>query len=265
MLVDSHCHLDFPHFAEDLDRVIDRAQNAGVHRMVTICTNPRHPEAARAIAEQYEPVYFAAGLHPAHVGNEPIPTIEELILLAEHPKMVGIGESGLDFYRGKATARDQERSLLVHIEAARRSGLPLIIHARSADEVLTGILCGAFDEAPYRCVLHCFASGMDLAREALRRGFFLSMSGIATFKSGENVREAFRAAPIDQILVETDAPYLAPSPHRSKRNEPAFVCRTARAGAELKEMDEAAFAYHTTENFFRLFDRVPRPRSADVD
>ena len=179
--------------------------------------------------------------------------------------MAGIGESGLDFYRGKETARDQERSLLVHIEAARRTGLPLIIHARSADEALTRILCDTFDEAPYRCVLHCFASGMELARQALQRDFYLSMSGIATFKSGENVREAFRAAPIDRILVETDAPYLAPSPHRSKRNEPAFVCRTARAGAELKGMNEEAFARHTTENFFRLFDRVRRPRSADVD
>ena len=265
MLVDSHCHLDFPHFADDLDQVIARARSAGVHRMVTICTRPRHPEAARAIAEQYESVYFAAGLHPAHVGDEPIPTVEDLILLADHPKMAGIGESGLDFYRGKETARAQERSLLVHIEAARRTGLPLIIHARSADEALAGILCDTFDEAPYRCVLHCFASGMDLARKALQRGFYLSMSGIATFKSGENVREVFRDAPTDRILVETDAPYLAPSPHRSKRNEPAFVCRTARAGAQLKGMDEEAFANQTTENFFRLFDRVRRPLNANVD
>ncbi len=264
MLVDSHCHLDFPHFSEDLDDVIARARDAGVHRMVTICTRPGRAGHGRAIAERYDAVYFAVGLHPAHVGEEPVPSVEELVALADHPKMAGIGETGLDFYRGKETAEEQGRSLLTHIEAARRTGLPLIIHARAADEALSRILCDAFDEAPYRCVLHCFASGIDLARKALQRGFYLSMSGIATFKSGENVREAFREAPIDRILVETDAPYLAPAPHRSKRNEPAFVRRTALAGAQLKGMEEEAFAAQTTENFFRLFDRVPRPRNADA-
>ena len=259
MLVDSHCHLDFPQFTDDLDDVVARARNVGVIRMVTICTRPEYPDAARAIAERYDPVFFAAGLHPAHVGTEPIPSVESLVKLAEHPKMVGIGESGLDFFRGRSTKDEQERSLLVHIEAARQTGLPLIIHARAADEVLSRVLCSAFDEAPFRCVLHCFASGLELARMALQRGFYLSMSGIVTFKSGENVREAFRETPVDRILVETDAPYLAPAPHRSKRNEPAYVLETACAGANLKEMDETSFAMQTTENFFRLFDRMPRP------
>ena len=264
MLVDSHCHLDFPQFTDDLDEVVARARGAGIVRMVTICTRPQHPHAARAIAERYDAVYFAAGLHPAHVGNEPIPSVDTLVKLAEHPKMVGIGESGLDFFRGRNTEEEQERSLLVHIEASRRTGLPLIIHARAADEALSRVLCEAFDEAPFRCVLHCFASGLQLARAALQRDFYMSMSGIVTFKSGENVRQAFREAPIDRILVETDAPFLAPVPYRSKRNEPAFVRATARAGAHLKGMDESSFAMRTTENFFRLFDRMPRPVTEDA-
>ncbi len=264
MLVDSHCHLDFPQFGDDLDEVLERARSAGVRRMVTICTRPRCAAASVAIAERHESVCFAAGLHPARVGSEPTPTVEELVRLAEHPKMVGIGESGLDFYRGGATALEQERSLLVHIEAARRTGLPLIVHARSADEELCRVLPDAYREAPFRCVLHCFASGARLAEEALRLGFYLSMSGIVTFRSGENVREVFRDAPVDRILVETDAPYLSPAPDRSRRNEPAFVRRTARVGASLKDMDEAAFAAQTTENFFRLFDRARRPDATDA-
>lgn len=264
MLIDSHCHLDFPHFSEDLDEVVARAAAEGVERMVTICTRPRLAHATVSIAERYESVYFAAGLHPAHVGDEPIPQIEELVQIARHPKMVGIGETGLDFYRGSDTARMQEQSLQNHIEAARQTGLPLIIHARAADEALLRILTKTWKEAPYSCVMHCFASGPTLARAALRQGFYLSMSGIATFKSGENVRDIFGETPVDRILLETDAPYLAPAPYRSRRNEPSFVHFTARTGAELKGLSVQEFAATTSRNFFRLFDRVRRPEIFDA-
>ena len=264
MLVDSHCHLDFPQFGEDLDAVIARAAAAGVVRMVTICTRPREIAASLAIAERHPSVFVAVGLHPARVASEPVPAVDELVRLAAHPRVVGIGETGLDFHRSGDNAPAQAESLRVHVEAARRTGLPLIIHARAADEALTRILSAEHDAAPFACVLHCFASGPALARAALDRGFYLSMSGIVTFRSGENVREVFRAAPLDRILVETDAPYLAPTPHRSRRNEPAFVRFTARAGAELKGLSEAEFADQTTENCFRLFRRLPRPGDDDA-
>lgn len=256
-LVDSHCHLDFPDFAEELDAVIARALDAGVRRMVSIGAQSGAVERARAIAESYAPVYFSAGLHPLHAHEEPPPSVEQLVAWAEHPKMVGIGECGLDFHYRRDSEALQREGLAAQIEAARRTGLPLIIHARDADDQLIEILKREHAAGAFSCVMHCFSSGETLAETALGLGFYLSMSGIAAFKRADELRAIFRAAPLDRILVETDAPYLAPPPHRGKRNEPAYVARTAAVGAELFELSAEDFAERTTANFHRLFTKVP--------
>ena len=252
-ITDSHCHLDFPAFAGELHEVIGRAEAAGVHRMVTICTKLRDLAEVRGISEAHRSVYFAAGTHPMSAADEPMVTVEELTALAEHPRMVGIGESGLDYHYTAESAARQQESLSVHIEAARQTGLPLIIHARDADDDMARILTEAHRAGPFTCVMHCFSSGAGLARAALDLGFYLSMSGIAAFPRSTELREIFAAAPVDRILVETDAPYLAPPPHRGRRNEPAYTAHTAAVGAEIFEMDYAAFAAQTEANFERLF------------
>lgn len=261
-IVDSHCHLDFPDFADDLDGVIARANEAGVERMVTICTKLSAIAPVRAIAERYDPVFFAAGTHPMSVEKEPMVSVEELVALAAHPKMVGIGETGLDYYYTAESAKIQKQSLAIHIEAARQTSLPLIIHARAADDDMAAILQAEMAKAPFTCVMHCFSSGPALAKLALDLGFYLSMSGIATFKKSQEVRDIFAAAPVERILVETDAPYLAPMPHRGKRNEPAFTALTAQVGAEVMGMDYADFAAQTTANFDRLFCKAAAWRPA---
>jgi len=261
-IVDSHCHLDFPDFSDELDGVVARAQAAGVARMVTICTKLRAIGPVRAIAERYEPVFFAAGTHPMSAGAEPLVSVEELVALAAHPKMVGIGETGLDYYYTAESADLQKQSLGVHIEAARQTALPLIIHARAADDDMAQILQSEMGKAPFSCVMHCFSSGPALAKVALDLGFYLSMSGIATFKKSQEVRDIFAAAPVERILVETDAPYLAPMPHRGKRNEPAYTALTAQIGAEVMGMEFAEFATQTTANFDRLFTKAAAWRPA---
>ena len=255
-ITDSHCHLDFPDFDGERDAVIDRAQAAGVHRMVTICTKLRQEPQVRAIAETYSCVFFAAGTHPMSAADEPMATVEELVALAEHPKFVGIGETGLDYHYTADSAEVQQKSLRIHIAAARESGLPLIIHARAADADMARILSEEYRGGAYTCVLHCFSSGPELARVALDLGFYLSMSGIATFPRSQDLRDIFASAPVERILVETDAPYLAPPPHRGRRNEPAYTALTARKGAELFGMDYAAFAAQTEANFERLFTKA---------
>ncbi|WBU55876.1 TatD family hydrolase [Paracoccus sediminicola] len=255
-IVDSHCHLDFENFDEDRDALIARANAAGVTRMVTICTKLREEPAVRAIAEAHEGVFYAAGTHPMSVADEPMVSVEELVALADHPKFVGIGETGLDYHYTAESAAVQQESLRIHIEAARRTGLPLIIHARDADEDMARILTEEHRAGAYDCVMHCFSSGAGLAQAALELGFYLSMSGIAAFPRSAELREIFAAAPLDRILVETDAPYLAPPPHRGKRNEPAFVTRTAAKGAEVFGLDYAGFAARTSENFDRLFSKA---------
>lgn len=262
MLVDSHCHLD--HFDGDGEEEVARAAEAGVDLIVTICTTPAGAEHGRRISERHPSVVFAAGLHPNCVSDTPLPAVAELAALAEHPKMVGIGESGLDYFRSAESAERQQASLRAHIEAARQCDLPLIIHARSADEDVGRILAEEYDRAPYRCVMHCFSSSAELARRALDMGFYLSMAGNATFRKAEELRAIFAEAPADRILVETDAPYLAPEPRRGTRNEPALVVHTARMGASLRGMEEEAFARQTTENFHRLFTKAPRPASANA-
>lgn len=252
-ITDSHCHLDFPDFAEELPETISRAHDAGVTRMVTICTKLRLEPQVRAIAEAHPSVYYAAGTHPMSAADEPMATLDDLLKLAEHPKMVGIGETGLDYHYTAESKAEQQESLSVHIEAARQTKLPLIIHARAADEDMARILTDAHNDAPFTCAMHCFSSSAELAKAALDLGFYLSMSGIAAFPKSQELRDIFASAPIDRILVETDAPYLAPPPYRGKRNEPAYTAHTAKVGAEVFGLDYADFAAQTQANFERLF------------
>jgi TatD DNase family protein len=253
LLVDSHCHLDFPDFADDLDGVIDRARAAGVTRMVTICTRLRALPTVRAIAERYDGVYFAAGTHPMQAAAEPMVRADELIALAAHPKMVAIGETGLDYHYTAESAKVQQDSLRIHIQAARETGLPLIIHNRASDDDMARILTDEYHAGAFDCVMHCFSSSAELARVALDLGFYLSMSGIAAFPKSQELRDIFAAAPVDRILLETDAPYLAPPPHRGKRNEPAYTAHTAAMGAQVFDLPLAEFAAATIANFDRLF------------
>ena len=261
-ITDSHCHLDFPDFDEERDAVVARALEAGVTRMVTICTRLRQEPQVRAIAEAYAPVFYAAGTHPMSAADEPMATVDDLIALAKHPKFVGIGESGLDYHYTAESAEVQQTSLRIHIAAARETGLPLIIHARAADADMARILAEEYRNGAYSCVMHCFSSSAELARAALDLGFYLSMSGIAAFPKSQELRDIFAAAPVDRILVETDAPYLAPPPHRGRRNEPAYTAHTARKGAEVFGMDYADFAAQTQDNFDRLFTKAARDRAA---
>ena len=252
-LTDSHCHLDFPDFDGELDKVIARAAEAGVHRMVTICTRLRQEPQVRAIAETHAPVFYAAGTHPMNADKEPLAKLEDLLALAAHPKFVAIGETGLDYHYTSESAEVQKQSLRVHIEAAQRSKLPLIIHARAADEDMADILTSEYHNTPFSCVMHCFSSSPELGRAALDLGFYLSMSGIATFPKSQEVRDIFASAPLDRVLVETDAPYLAPPPYRGKRNEPAYTAFTAQVGADVFGMAVSEFAAQTEANFERLF------------
>ena len=252
-ITDSHCHLDFPDFADELDTIISRAQAAGVHRMVTICTKLQNEPSVRAIAARYAPVFYAAGTHPMSAADEPLVTLDELLALCKHKKMVGIGETGLDYHYSSDSAEIQKTSLLVHIRAAQQSGLPLIIHARAADEDIADILSAEYKNAPYSCVMHCFSSGETLARRCLDLGFYLSLSGITAFPKSDQLRAIFKFVPQERLLVETDSPYLAPPPHRGRRNEPAYVALTARAAATFFGQEYAAFAAQVEKNFNRLF------------
>jgi len=257
-ITDSHCHLDFPDFDGELDAVIARATDAGVTRMVTICTRLRHEPQVRAIAEAHAPVFYAAGTHPMSVAEEPMATTDQLIALAKHPKFVGIGETGLDYHYTAESGEAQKTSLRIHIDAARETGLPLIIHARDADDDMARILAQEHRNGAYTCVMHCFSSSPELARAALDLGFYLSMSGIAAFPKSQQVRDIFAAAPMDRVLVETDSPYLAPPPFRGKRNEPAYTAHTARKGAGVFGVEYAQFAAQTQANFDRLFAKAAR-------
>jgi TatD DNase family protein len=257
-LVDSHCHLDFPDFEGELEDVIARAHAAGVRRMVSICTRARNIDRVRGIAETHDGIFWAFGIHPMSAAEEEPVTVERLIEIARHPKLVGIGETGLDYHYSADSAAIQQRSLRIHIQAAQETGLPLIIHARAADADMEAILAEGFRARPYTCVMHCFSSGPRLAEAALEMGFYLSMSGIAAFPKSTELREIFARAPLDRILVETDSPYLAPPPYRGRRNEPAYTAFTARAGAQVFGLTEAEFTAATTANFDRLFTRAAR-------
>ncbi len=255
-ITDSHCHLDFSDFDGERHDVVARAHAAGVTRMVTICTKAQNEPAVRAIAESYNSVFYAFGIHPMSVADTPPVTIDALLAVAAHPKCVGIGETGLDYHYTAESAAAQQDSLRIHIAAARQSGLPLIIHARAADDDMARILTEEYRNGPYSCVMHCFSSSAALARAALDLGFYLSMSGIATFPKSQELRDIFATVPLDRILVETDAPYLAPKPFRGRRNEPAYTRHTAETGAAIFGLSLADFAAATEANFNRLFTKA---------
>lgn len=255
-IVDSHCHLDFPDFNGELPEIIARARAAGVSRMVTICTKLVNEPQVRAIAEGYDGVFYAAGTHPMSAAEEPLATLDQLVAIAAHPKFVAIGETGLDYHYTADSAAIQQTSLRIHIQAAQETGLPLIIHARAADDDMARILAEGMAERPYSCVMHCFSSSEALGMAALEMGFYLSMSGITAFPKSQELRDIFARAPLDRILLETDSPYLAPPPHRGRRNEPAYTAFTAKAGAAVFGLTEAEFAAATTANFDRLFTKA---------
>lgn len=259
MLVDSHCHLDFPDFAEELDAVVARAGAAGVGMMLTIGTRLGQFDGVRAVAERFDNVVCSVGVHPHEAAAEGLASPEPLLRLARHPKVVGIGETGLDYYYEHSPREAQRKSFRTHIAAARASGLPLIVHSRDADEDMGQILAEEMQIGPFTGVMHCFSSGWQLAETAVELGLYVSLSGIVTFNKAEAVREIARRVPRAHLLVETDAPYLAPVPNRGKRNEPAFVVHTAQRVASLKGMSAEALAAATSDNFFRLFTKAGRP------
>ena len=257
MLVDSHCHLDFENFEEDLDAVVERAHAAGVGLMVTICTALSRLEHVLAIAERYSRVYCAAGIHPHRVAEEGVPNLERLVEVTRHPKVVGLGETGLDYFYDHSPRDLQQESFRVHIRAAREGGVPFIVHTRDADADTARILREECGDGGVRGLLHCFSSGRELADTALKLGMFVSIAGMVTFRNAEELRQTVSGLPSDRLLVETDAPFLAPVPKRGKRNEPAFVVHTAETVAKLKNLEPEEFAAMSTANFFRLFDKVP--------
>ena len=256
MIVDSHCHLDFPDFAAELDDVVARARAAGVGRLVTIGTRVRRSGQVRAIAERFDDVFCSVGTHPHNAGEEEDVTLDELLAAADHPKVVAIGEAGLDYHYDTAPRDAQAAGFRLHIEAARRTGLPLVIHARDADEDVAAILEEESGKGAFGFVLHCFTAGPELARRAVALGGYVSFSGILTFKSGAPLREIAASLPADRVLVETDAPYLAPNSHRGKRNEPSYVVETAHILAQARGVSFDEIAALTTQNFFRLFSRA---------
>ncbi len=259
MLVDSHCHLDFPDFADDLDAIVKRAETAGVGRIVTISTRVRKLDGLLAIADRFPNVYCSVGTHPHNADEEDGITADELIALAKHPKVVALGEAGLDNHYTDGSPAAQERGFRAHIAAARATGLPLVIHTREADERCGEILDEEIAKGPFKAVLHCYTGGRDLAMKAISLGLSISFTGILTFKNSQAIRDIAAELPADRIMVETDAPYLAPGKYRGKRNEPSFVTETARVLAETRGVSVDEIARQTTENFFRLFDKVPRP------
>jgi TatD DNase family protein len=258
MLVDSHCHLDFPDFAEDLDGIVARAAAAGVGRLVTISTRVRRLPELLAITERFDNVYCSVGTHPHHADEEDGITSDELIALTQHPKVVALGEAGLDNFYDDGSPAAQERGFRAHIAAARTTGLPLVIHTREADARCGEILEEEVAKGPFRAVLHCYTGGRELAMKAIDLGLHISFTGIATFKKSEALRALVAELPADRIMVETDAPYLAPGKFRGKRNEPAYVVETAKVLAETRGVTLDEFARQTTETFFKLFSKVPR-------
>ena len=247
MLVDSHCHLDFPDFAAELDAVIGRARTAGIGRLVTISTRVKRHAQVLAIAERFPEVFCSVGTHPNHAHEEPDIDAKALTVIAKHPKVVAIGEAGLDYFRNTSPREAQAAGLRQHIAAARDTGLPLVIHSRDCDADMAQILEEESGKGAFPAILHCFTGGRDIA-----------FTGILTFKNSDALRAIAAALPADRIMVETDAPYLAPLPYRGKRNEPAYVAEIAKVLADARGVSAAEIAQQTTENFFRLFNKVPR-------
>lgn len=262
MLVDHHCHLDVPDFAADLDGVVGRARAAGVAVMVSISMHMRRLDQTLRIAETYPNIFSSVGTHPHYAHTELDIPVAEIVRLSRHPKVVAIGEAGLDYYYDNSPRDAQAQGLRNHIAAAQETGLPLVIHARDADDDIAAMLEQAMAARPFKAVLHCFTGGPDLARRALDIGLYISFSGIVTFKKSDALREIAAGVPLDRLLVETDAPYLAPGKWRGKRNEPAYVAITAAELAKVKGVSAAELARATTENFFRLYAKTPRTVAA---
>jgi TatD DNase family protein len=263
MLVDHHCHLDFPQLATDRPGVLSRARAAGVGVMVTICTRIRRLPELLAIAEAHDNVFCSVGTHPHQAHEELDIPLDEIIALTSHPKVVAVGEAGLDYFYKKSPPEAQAEGFRRHIAAARATGLPLEIHTRDADADTVRILEDEHAAGAFPAILHCFTGGAELARRAVALGLYVSFSGVVTFKKSDALREIAAAVPLDRILVETDAPFLAPEPHRGKSNEPALVAHTAAAVARVRGITPEALAEATTENFFRLFSKVPRALRQD--
>ena len=262
MLVDSHCHLDFPDFADDLAGIVARAEASGVGRMVTISTRVKKLPDLVAIAERFPNVYCSVGTHPHHADEEDGITTDELVKLAQHPKVVAFGEAGLDYFYEMGSRPAQDRGFRAHIAAARETGLPLVIHTREADEDCGKILEDEMGKGAFRAVLHCYTGGRDLAMKAIDLGLMISFTGILTFKKSQTLRDLAAELPADRIMVETDSPYLAPGKYRGKRNEPSYMVETAKVLAEVRGVSLDEIARQTTENFFRLFGKVPAPAAA---
>src|SRR5580692_9974056 len=262
MLIDSHCHLDFPDFATELDAVVARARAAGIERLVTISTRVARHDALLAIAERFPDVYCSVGTHPHYAHEELDVTAHDLVKRTQAAKVVALGEAGLDYHYDNSPRDAQEKGFRTHIAAARETGLPLVIHTRDADDDIARILEEETGKGAFPAVLHCFTGGPDLARRAIALGLYISFTGILTFKNSGALREIAAGLPADRILVETDAPYLAPGKFRGKRNEPSFVIETANVLAETRGLSFDAVARQTTENFFKLFAKVPRPAAA---
>jgi TatD DNase family protein len=258
MLVDSHCHLDFPDFDADRDALVARARAAGVGTMVSISTRVRKFAALKAIATRYDRVFCSIGTHPHNAAEEPDVTVDELVGIAADPIVVAIGEAGLDYHYDYSPRAAQHDGFRRHIAAARITQLPLVIHARDADADIASILTEEMGKGAFPAVLHCFSSGRELAMTGIRLGLYVSFSGILTFKRSDELRAIAADVPLDRLLVETDAPYLAPAPHRGRRNEPAYVVETANVLGEVKGLSPDAIARATTDNFHRLFSKVPR-------
>ncbi|MEQ8745334.1 TatD family hydrolase [Pyruvatibacter sp.] len=262
MLVDSHCHLDYPGLAEDLDGVVARAGAAGVQRMLTICVKLSEFERVHAVAKRFDNVWCTVGVHPHEADSETGVTAQRIVEATQAPEVVGIGETGLDYFYDNAPRDEQRTCFLAHIDAARQTQLPLIIHARDADDDMAEILEAEHAKGAFPFLLHCFSSGPELAQRAVAIGGYVSLSGIITFKKADDIRETVKALPLERLLVETDAPYLAPVPHRGKTNEPAFTAHTAARLAEIKGVTPDEIAQVTTDNFHRLFTKVPAPDTA---
>ncbi|MBK9083097.1 MAG: TatD family hydrolase [Rhizobiales bacterium] len=264
MLIDSHCHLDFPDFAAERDAIVARAVAAGVGRMITICTHVAKFAQVAAVAEAYPNVWCTVGTHPHNAHLEPDTSVATLVELAAHPRCVGIGEAGLDYHYDRSPRDVAERVFRTHCAAARETGLPLVIHSRDADADTARILRDEMGQGPFKALLHCFTASRALAETGLELGMLVSFSGVVTFKNSQELRDIARDIPLDRLLVETDAPYLAPVPFRGKRNEPAYVAHTARILAEKKGVGEAELAAATTANVLRYFTKMPPLTGAEA-
>ncbi|HUO01864.1 MAG TPA: TatD family hydrolase [Rhizomicrobium sp.] len=262
MLVDSHCHLDFPEYAGKLDEVVARARDAGVGACVSIGTELKRFPGVRAVAERFDNVWCSVGIHPHEAENELLSDAELLLKETRHPKVVGIGETGLDYFYEHSPREKQIANFRAHIQAGRESGLPVIVHTRDADDDTIRVLQEEMGKGVFTGLIHCFTGTQRLADESLKLGLYISISGIATFKKSDALRDVIRTVPLDRLLVETDAPFLAPVPHRGQTNEPAYVVHTAKTVAELKGVSEEELARATTDNFFRLFSKVKHPTHA---